>query len=113
MHANVLALLRRWEEAAKRYADAAKLDPGNARYAIEQAKCLQALGRHEAALVALGAASSSDADGAEIHMAIGDSLRALNRNSEAVAAYKKFLELDRADSIYRGIAQAWITELSG
>ena len=60
----------------------------------------------------LGEAQALDPANAEIYLSMGDGLRDTGRKEEAVAAYRKFLELD-ADSPMRPVAERFIELLSG
>jgi tetratricopeptide (TPR) repeat protein len=111
--ANLLALLHKWDAAAERYDRARTIEPGNASYWLEYARCLQALGKQKEALEALDAAVKLAPDKADIYSALGDSYRDTDRKPEAIAAYKKFLELDKSNSSTRPLIQRFIDILSG
>ncbi|WP_027061745.1 tetratricopeptide repeat protein [Mesorhizobium loti] len=111
--ANLLALLHKWDAAAQRYDRAKTIEPGNAGYWLEYARCLQALSQQKEALEALDTAVKLAPDKADIYSALGDSYRDTGRKPEAIAAYKKFLELDKTNSPTRPIVQRFIEILSG
>lgn len=111
--ANLLALLHKWDAAAQRYDRARTIEPGNASYWLEYARCLQSLGKQKEALEALDTAVKLAPDKAEIYSALGDSYRDTDRKPEAIAAYKKFLELDKKNSPSRPVIQRFIEILSG
>ena len=50
---------------------------------------------------------------ADIYMSMGDSYRDTGRKEDAVAAYRKFLELDTGQSPMRPVAERFIELLSG
>ena len=110
-HANVLAVLLKWDEAVERYRRAVALAPGHAGYLYELGRCLLRIDEPVDALRVLEAAVKLAPKNADIHLSLADSLRDLGRKSEAIAAYRKFLELD-ADSLMRPIAERWIELLS-
>ncbi|MEO5756714.1 MAG: tetratricopeptide repeat protein, partial [Mesorhizobium sp.] len=105
--------LHKWDAAAERYDRARIIEPGNAVYWLEYARCLQALGKQKEALAALDTAVKLAPDNAEIYSALGDSYRGADRKPEAIAAYKKFLELDKTNAPSRPIIQRFIEILSG
>lgn len=112
-HANVLAILHKWDEAIERYRRSTVLAPGNSGYWLELGRCLQRVDDAAESLRVLEIAVGLAPKDAEIHLALGNALRDLDRKAEAVAAYRKFLALDNTDSPMRPIAQRWIELLSG
>lgn len=113
-HGQMLALLGQWEAASQRYERALALDPQDVGFQVEYARCLQRLdGRQAEALAVLETARGLQSGRADIYFALGDTLRALGRKTEAIAAYRRFLDLEKANAVYRDMAAVWIKNLSG
>lgn len=112
-HARILAILQRWEDATTRYERATALEPRNESYWLEYGRCLQRLARLDDAAVALGKAAELAPKNADIQMSIADVHRDAGRKPEAIAAYKRYLELAKADAMMRPIAERFIELLSG
>jgi tetratricopeptide (TPR) repeat protein len=111
--AGILGVLHRWDEAADRYRRAIALDGKNAGYWLNYARCLQRLSRQDEALAALDTAEKLDPGKAEIYSALGDSFRDTGRKADAIAAYRKYLELDTSNGPMRTVIQRFIDMLSG
>jgi tetratricopeptide (TPR) repeat protein len=111
-HGRILAILKQWEAAVVRLKRAAELDPGNAGYRLQWAVGLQRLGRLDEALAQLLAAEKLAPADPDVQMSMGDVYRDLDRSPEAVAAYRKYLDLAAADAIMRPVAERFIALLS-
>lgn len=112
-HGRILAILHDWAAAEQRYARAVSLSPAEAAYRLEHGRILQKLTRHAEALAEFEKAKELAPDNAEVWLSIADSYRDTDRKTEAVDAYRKFLESDQTDSPSRPIAEQWIRILSG
>ena len=110
-HGMILAILKDWPSALARYERAIALMPDNAAWRLERAIALERLGKNAGALEELARALALAPENASIHMSLGDNLRVLDRKEDAIAAYRKYLELDK-QSPMRAIAEAWIRILS-
>lgn len=110
-YGGILGVLKDWSKCAERYARAAALEPTNAKYRLDQARCLQRLGQPADALAVLDEAVRLAPLDAAIRMAMGDAYRDLGRKPEAIEAYKRFIELDPG-SILRPLAEGFIRTLS-
>jgi len=55
----------------------------------------------------------SHVENADVWMSLGDSYRDTDRKGDAVAAYKKYLELAKPDDFMRPVAERFIELLSG
>ena len=111
-HALVLAILHDWAGAALRYDRASDLAPDNASYQREYAVMLQHLGRYAEALTKLEAVATLTPEDPAVYMAMADSYRDTDRKPQAVAAYRKFLEVAKPDDMMRPVAQRFIELLS-
>ena len=111
-HGRILAILHDWTPAEQRYARAVALSPTDAAYRLEHGRMLQKLTRHAEALMEFEKAKELAPDNADVWLSIADSYRDTDRKTEAVDAYKKFLEGDKTDSPSRPIAEQWIKLLS-
>jgi len=111
-HGLMLAILHDWAGAAQRYQRASGLKPANAVYQREHAIMLQNLGRHDEALAQLNTVLRLAPEDAKIHMAMANAYRDTDRKAEAVAAYRKFLEVDKSEDPLRPIAERFIEILS-
>jgi tetratricopeptide (TPR) repeat protein len=73
---------------------------------------LQHLGRHDEALAQLENVARLTPDDPEIYIAMANGYRDTGRKAEAVAAYRRFLEVDKSDDPMRPIAERFIEILS-
>jgi tetratricopeptide (TPR) repeat protein len=112
-HGRMLAITGDFAGAEIRYAKAVELMPSSAAYRLELARVLQRLTRHAEALAQLDEARKLDPDNADIWMSLGDSYRDTGKNPDAVAAYKKYLELATPDAYMRPVAERFIELLAG
>lgn len=112
-HGRILAILKRCGDAIPRFERAVALAPQAMDYRKQLAQCQADVGQHELALRTVDAALALDPAYAELHLTRADNLRDLGRNDEAVAAYRKFLELDKQNSVMRPVAEKFIELLSG
>lgn len=112
-HGRMLALVGDFAGAEIRYAKAVELMPTSAAYRLELARVLQRLKRHAEALVQLEEARKLEPENADVWMSMGDSYRDTNRNPDAVAAYRKYLELAKPDAFMRPVAERFIELLAG
>lgn len=112
-HGRMLAILHRCGDAIARFERAVSLAPQAVDYRKQLADCQAIEGRHELALQTVDAALAVDPAYAELYLTRANSLRDLDRKEEAIAAYKKFLELDKQNSVMRPVAEKFIELLSG
>lgn len=111
-HGRLLAILHDWAGAAQRYERASELAPETASYQREYAVMLQHLGRYDEALAQLETVARLTPDDPEIYIAMANGYRDTGRKAEAVAAYRRFLEVDKSDDPMRPIAERFIEILS-
>jgi tetratricopeptide (TPR) repeat protein len=112
-HARLLAIVGEFQGAATRYAHAVKLAPADAAYRLEFSRVLQRLSRHDQALAHLLEAQKLAPDNSDVWMSLGDTYRDTGNKPEAIAAYRKFLDLAKPDAFMRPVAERFIKLLSG
>lgn len=111
-HGRMLAILKRCDDAIPRFERAVALAPRTADYRYQLAQCQHMLGKPDLALATADAAILIQPTSAELHLVRADSLRDLGRKPEAIAAYRRFLELDKANSPMRPVAERFIELLA-
>lgn len=112
-HGRVLAILKDWPGAETRLRRAVALDPANADYRVQLAVSLHRQARLQDALDVLLEAERLAPQDADVAMAMADCYRDLGRNDEAIAYYRRFLELDEDNVGMRAIAERFIELLAG
>ena len=97
---------RQWPQAQVNYERVVRLDPGNASVLLKLAATYIYQSKFEQAIPALQEAAAVQPDAPEIHLLLGLSLSKLDppRTDEAVAAWRKVIELDPKS--------AWATQAS-
>lgn len=108
----ILAVLHRCEDAIPRFQRAVTLAPQVVDYRRQLADCQATLGKPDQALETINAAIAIEPTNADLYMIQANSLRDLGRKQEAVAAYRKFLDFDKQNSVMRPIAEKFIEILS-
>ncbi len=112
-HGRMLAIVGDFAGAELRYARAVKLAPADAAYRLELGRVLQRLSRHDEAMAQLLEARKLAPENADVWMSLGDTYRDTGHNADAVAAYRKYLELAKPDDFMRPVAERFIELLSG
>ncbi|MBN9072791.1 MAG: tetratricopeptide repeat protein [Rhizobiales bacterium] len=108
----ILAILHRCDDAIPRFQRAVTLAPQVVDHRRQLAECQVTAGKPEQALETVAAALALDPTNADLYMIQANGLRDLGRKPEAVAAYRKFLEFDRQNSVMRPVAEKFIELLS-
>jgi len=111
-HGRMLAILQRCGDAIPRFERAVALAPQTVDYRYQLAQCQHRLGKPDLSLATADAALLIEPTNAELFLVRADSLRDLGRKAEAVAAYTRFLELDKENSPMRPVAQRFIELLN-
>ncbi len=111
-HGLILAILHDWAGAALRYEQASALAPETVAYRREHAVMLQKLGRHDEALAQLEDVAKRAPDDAATYLAMANGYRDTGRKAEAVASYRKFLEVDTSEDLMRPVVERFIEILS-
>lgn len=111
-HGRILAILKDWPASESRLRRAVALDPGNVDYKVQLAYALRQQQRLDEALAVLDEAERVDANSAAVAIAKADCYRDLGRNADAIAYYRRFLELDTENSFMRPVAERFIALLS-
>lgn len=111
-HGRILAVLQRCQDAIPRFDRAVQLAPQIVDYRKQLAECQATAGKPELALATVDAALALEPTNADLYMVQANSLRDLGRKADAIAAYRKFLEFDKQNSIMRPVAEKFIELLS-
>lgn len=108
----ILAVLKRCDEAIPRFQRAVALAPTVVDYRRQLAECQATAGRPEDALATVTAALAIEPANADLYLVRANALRDLDRKPEAIEAYRRFLELDKNNSVMRPVAEKFIEILS-
>ena len=88
-YARILLDRQKYPHACKEIETLVSLDPGNREYLSLEAAAHAGLGDHEAAVELYRRLLAASPDGAELHVLLGHSLKALGQQREATESYRK------------------------
>jgi tetratricopeptide (TPR) repeat protein len=88
-YARVLLDRQKYPQAREEIETLVSLDPGNSEYVSLQAAAHSGLGDHETAVLLYRRLLAASPDAAEMHILLGHSLKALGRQREATACYRR------------------------
>ena len=93
--AKLLEDLQQYELAISSYSSISQNDPNYLLAELGRAKALNFLKRHDASIEVLNSLTKSHKDHTIIYSALGDTYRRLDRNTEAIEAYSKVINLSQ------------------